>query len=82
MSAKLLHQTSESFFAQPPQANACKPFTEAKTRVNLFHLFFATAKKRLPATSPPEDWLRSALDRIAIDPSVNIYDLLPPSPLL
>jgi len=37
----LLHQKSESFFVQPPQANACKPFSEAKTHVNLFHLFIA-----------------------------------------
>jgi len=27
---------TESFFAKPPQANACKPFSEAKTHVNLF----------------------------------------------
>jgi len=39
MSAMLRHQTIESFFVQPSQANACKPFSEAKTRVNLFHLF-------------------------------------------
>jgi len=39
MSAKLFHQENESFFFQPPQANECKPFSEAKTRVNLFHLF-------------------------------------------
>jgi len=42
--AKLFHQTIESFFAQPPQANADKAFSEAKTRVNLFLFNLAMAQ--------------------------------------
>jgi len=43
--AKLRHQKSESFSAKPPQASACKPFSEAKTSVNLFYLFIATGQR-------------------------------------
>lgn len=37
-----------------------------------------TVKKRLPEQNPVEDWLKQALDKFVHDPSLNIYDLLPP----
>ena len=36
------------------------------------------AKKRLPPDVALEDWLKYALDQIAQNPKLNIYDLLPP----
>ena len=48
-----------------------------KTRQAIMSVLY-TAKKRLPLNVPIENWLKSALDKVAINTSLNIYDLLPP----
>lgn len=49
----------------------------ARTRSAIMTVLF-TAKKRLPPEVALEDWLKQALDQIAQNPKLNIYDLLPP----
>lgn len=49
----------------------------ARTRSAIMTVLF-TAKKRLPPNVALEDWLKDALDQIAQNPQLNIYDLLPP----
>ena len=50
----------------------------AKTRGAIMTVLF-TAKKRLSDGSALEDWLKDALDQLAQNPNLNIYDLLPPN---
>lgn len=47
-----------------------------KTRQAVMSVLY-TAKKRLPTDLHPEEWLKDTLDKIAVDPKLNIYDLLP-----
>lgn len=49
----------------------------ARTRSAIMTVLF-TAKKRLPPDVALEDWFKGALDQIAQNPKLNIYDLLPP----
>jgi transposase len=49
----------------------------AKTRGSIMTVLF-TAKKRIKSGLALEDWLKETIDRIAHDPLLNIYNLLPP----
>ncbi len=48
----------------------------ADTRSHIMSLLF-TAQKRLGPRGDPVLWLKEALDRVAADPGVSLYDLLP-----
>ena len=48
----------------------------AKTRSSIMSILF-TARKRLPKNIPIEDWLKDSLNKIALDPSANIFSFLP-----
>ena len=51
----------------------------AKARSALLSVLF-TAKKRLPKKQAIEKWFHQALDAIAKNPQLNIFDLLPKNP--
>lgn len=51
----------------------------AKTRGHIMSVLF-TVKKRLAKNMAIEDWLKETLDKIARDPTANIFNLLPKAP--
>ncbi len=51
----------------------------AKTRQSIMSVL-STVRKRLPENTSIEAWLKSALDKISINSSIQIYDLIPHAP--
>jgi len=61
-----------SYIALPESKQGCK------TRSAIMSVLY-TAKKRQPSKVPIEQWLKSVLDQMAMNPDKSIYDLLPKS---